>query len=248
GVQAHFYNMQFVSPSIVFLGAFDGVYKSMDAGVNWLKVVNAVDAPPGNFSWRKIFFTDANTGFYASDSGIIRKTSNSGLNWSVAHVRSDLVVRDITFVNSATGFISGEAGILLRTTNTGDTWNEMPLGTNAILYSVKFPNQFIGFIAAEGKVFKTYNSGANWQEVFDQNSDSLIGAYFLNPDIGYVAGKHGKVYKTITGGVIGVNNISGEIPKEFVLSQNSTLKLTYNFQFLNQHLLSWLFMTCWAGK
>jgi len=219
-IHSHFYNMQFVSSSIAFLAAFDGVYRSIDAGASWIKVATAFDSPTGDYSWRKLFFTDANTGFYSSDSGKIRKTTDSGMSWSLSYVRSDLVVRDIYFINPSTGFLTGKAGILLRTTNSGDSWVEVPLGTNAILYSIKFPNQFIGFIAAEGKVFKSYNSGSSWQEVFDQNNDSLLGAYFLNPDIGYIAGKHGKIYKTISGGVIGINNISGEVPKEFTLSQN----------------------------
>jgi photosystem II stability/assembly factor-like uncharacterized protein len=219
-VIGHFYNLQFVNASTAFLGMMDGIYRSTNSGSDWQRLLYTIDIPPGNFSWRKLFFIDENTGFFASDSGIVRKTTNSGLEWTVYYLRNDLVVKDITFNNAFTGFITGEAGILYRTTNCGVSWSELPIGTNSTLYSVKFPNQFIGYIAAEGRIYKTYNSGANWQGVFEQNSDSLIGAYFVNPDVGYVAGKHGKVYKTTSGGVIGIDPISGEIPKEYSLSQN----------------------------
>lgn len=219
-IQAHFYNMHFANPLTGYLSSFNGVYKTTNSGLNW---ENKLFAPIGFYAYpsiRKIHFFDINTGIYLSDSGYIYKTINSGANWVIINVNPDITFRDIGFINTSTGYAIGLNGKVIKTTNQGSNWQEISFGTTSSLYSIKFTNGLIGYLTKDIGVLKTNDGGNSWQEVLQQGNDTLLSVYFLNPEVGYVGGTKGKVFKTTTGGVIGINQISGEVPTEFLLDQN----------------------------
>lgn len=217
---AYFYNMYFANSITGFLASQKGVYKSTNSGTNWEMIFYVSDYYGYNVSYRKLFFFDVNTGIYISDSGKVYKTTDSGLNWSVNYIDTGITYRDISFLDNNTGYAAGLYGKMIKTTNQGESWQKVSTGTNESFYSLKFVNSLTGYLTKDKGVLKTTDGGANWQDVLQLNSDTLFAAYFLNPDLGYVSGTKGRVFKTTTGGVLGINIITGEVPNEYSLSQN----------------------------
>jgi len=212
----HLFNLTFLNNNTGYAAGNFGVLKSTDSGTNWITVLNANGAYP---SWGKIHFVDVNTGFYIHDTGMVFKTTNGGLNWTSSQIALSPNFRDIKFLNNNTGIIVG-TGMIFKTTNQGNTW----LVVNSIVaqdfFSVFFADINTGYITAEHTVLKTTNSGNSWFSVFSEPADTIFSAYFINSETGYVCGDEGRVYKTTSGGVLGINPISNQVPKEFMLYQN----------------------------
>ena len=216
----HFYNIYFANTLTGYLSSYNGIFRTINGGNNWNLLFFVADGPSEYLSYKKIHFFDVNTGIFLSDSGKIYKTSNAGINWQIFYVNSLTTFRDITFINNLTGYAIGLHGKVIRTTDQGTNWQEINFGTGEDLYSIKFTNILTGYLAKDKGVLKSTDGGISWGEVLQQNNDSIYALSFLNNDLGFVTGTKGKVFKTTTGGVIGINQISGEVPTEFLLQQN----------------------------
>ncbi len=216
----HFYNIYFASTLTGYLSSYNGIFKTINGGSNWNLLFFVADGSSEYLSYKKIHFFDVNTGIFLSDSGKIYKTTNAGINWQIFYVNSITTFRDITFINNLTGYAVGLQGKVIKTTDQGTTWQEINFGTVESLYSIKFTNILTGYLTKDKGVLKSTDGGTSWLEVLQQNNDSIYALSFLNNDLGYVTGTKGKVFKTTTGGVIGINQISTEIPSEFNLEQN----------------------------
>lgn len=216
----HFYNIYFANTLTGYLSSYNGIFKTVNGGNNWDLLFYVADGPSDYLSYKKIHFFNINTGILLSDSGKIYKTTNAGINWQVFYLNSHLTFRDITFLNNLTGYAVGFQGRVIKTTDQGSSWQEINIGTVESLYSIKFTNLLTGYLTKDRGVLKSTDSGVSWQEVLQQNNDSIYALCFLNNELGYVTGTKGKVFKTTTGGVIGINQISTEIPGKFNLEQN----------------------------
>ncbi len=217
---SHFYNMYFADTFTGYLSNFNGVYKTINGGTNWERVLNVNENVAEILSFKKLHFFDINTGIFLSDSGKIYKTNDAGNNWQINYVNYLTAFRDIAFIDNATGFAVGLQGKIYKTTNQGNSWQEISLGTSESFYSLSFTNTMTGYLTKDKGVLKTSDGGLSWQSVLQQNNDTLYASSFINSDIGYVSGTKGRIFKTTTGGVLGINIIGGEVPKEFSLNLN----------------------------
>ena len=173
-----------------------------------------------------VIFINAYTGWFAAGDGIshdyIYNTIDGGSNWSIQYTGTGFIdINSITFINQNTGFAVGYGGQVLKTTNSGLNWNSQNSGTNLSLYSVSFVSASSGWACSEGgMVIKTTNGGANWTNQIITNH-SLASIYFVNENTGWVVGGDSTIWKTTNGGTpIGIEPISGAIPKCFSLQQN----------------------------
>lgn len=216
----HFYNIYFGNAFTGYISNYKGVYKTIDGGLTWTHNLAVNDFWQSELSLKRLHFFDVNTGIMLSDSGKIYKTTSAGSNWSISYVNHQTFFRDITFLNNTTGFTVGLEGKMYKTTNQSISWQQIILGTNESFYSIRFPNAVTGYITKDKGVLKTTDGGSVWQEIMQLNTDTLFSSYFINQEVGYVAGSKGRVFKTITGGVLGINQITSEIPSEYNLEQN----------------------------
>ena len=213
----HLYDIVFPNPLTGYLGGFYGVMKTTNGGINWSEVLIF---GPAYTTLGKIDFIDVNTGFFTGDSGKVYKTTNAGTNWQTLRLTQNKILRDVKFVNLNTGFLVGDSGVVFKSTNQGNSWTQINSGTNLNLYSIFFPDINTGYIAGMRYVLKTTNNGVSWFPVFDSLTRNFYSVYFNDVNTGYIAGDSGKVYKTTTGGIIGIKPLSNEVPKEFMLYQN----------------------------
>ncbi len=215
-IQSHLFNIQFTNASTIFAGGTQGAFKTTNSGLNW-EVVLSIE--PNGYSWGKIYFFDANTGIYTGDTGKIHRTTNAGVNWTSTPVNSQRVVRDFAPIDANSCILVGDS-LILRTFDRGASWVNILPPQNRPFYGVQFVNPTTGYMTGLVNVWKSTNSGLIWFPIQTTQFKSFYSTYFLNLNTGYVVGDSGIVYKTTTGGVIGIEPISTEIPKEYLLYQN----------------------------
>ena len=161
----------FIQNRAYTVGLYGKILMSLDKGNNW----NSANILIGN-SWGRrfysIFFTDNNTGFITSDNSIILKTDDSGATWSLQNIfpNDEMPLLCSYFPNKDTGYV---------------------FGYSTAIYPC-------------GKVFRTIDGGSTWTNltpsIYILGYDSLLSAYFINGQKGFVAGKDGSFFKTIDAG------------------------------------------------
>ena len=157
-----------------------------------------------------VYFTDANTGYVAGDSGIILKTSDGGNQWIILNSGATGELRSIYFITPVTGYIAGD-DVILKTEDMGSTWTDIsPPGLVWTgLESVHFPIADTGYVVGRygmygGLFLKTINGGTTWTV---DSTRILESVFFTDASIGYIAENFcgwesciGHIRKTINGG------------------------------------------------
>ena len=81
-----------------------GVFRTTNGGASWQNQLNLGSQNPG-----KIYMFNGNLGFVSETTGqILRRTSNSGVNWTILPTAGAFT--DMYFTNSLTGWKTGVAG------------------------------------------------------------------------------------------------------------------------------------------
>lgn len=139
-----------------------------------------------------------------------QKTNDSGLNWSSFASIITFIPENMILVNDSIGYISGNSyganhGLLYKLTPTAS----IKLFENDTLFfasgNIEFLDANTGFIIMtdsnqHSHLFKTNNSGGNWNHLFSDTNNVLTSISFPDNLIGYMSSTNGKIYKTIDGG------------------------------------------------
>ncbi len=155
-----------------------------------------------NPDYNSIFMVPSSSvGYAVSDyDGVMRKTMDGGLTWSVLSGGTIEGLNDLYFVNQNTGWCVGNLGTIMQTTNGGLNFSSQTSGVTNSLSSVQFIDANTGYIAYTlGKVLKTTNAGVNWS-ILTAAGSSLYASFFLNANVGWVGSFSGAVYWTTNGG------------------------------------------------
>ncbi len=154
-----------------------------------------------------INFINTNTGWVSGTTGIIRKTTNGGLNWVDRTTGTTNTLFGIHFVNEFTGWSAGSEGTILKSTNGGENWVIQASGVTVHLRSVYFVNTNTGWVAGDtGTILKTTNGGNGW---FKQTSGIITkgfsSVFFINSDYGWAVGARDTITRTTNGGLNWIN-------------------------------------------
>jgi photosystem II stability/assembly factor-like uncharacterized protein len=188
-----------------------------DGGYTWTTNSNGFWAEP-----QTLLCLNADTWLVAMGETHISKTTNRGGNWNIINFNSGNYVYSLSFINASTGFALAYNGKVFKSTSAGDNWTQISSLGDSSLYNgcIMFPNSATGYISYSQGIFKSTNGGYNWNTLPFSNTAGLYLVYFLNRDTGFTGGNHGFIYRTTTGGTVGINAISEEIPEKYSLSQN----------------------------
>lgn len=182
-----------------------------------------------------VSFGDANTGCAVGScivGNTLLNTTNGGLDW-VANSYSGL--SSVQLIDEYMGWAVGGdyyGGKIRKTSDGGLNWDsQLSLG-NDYFASVCFLNETVGYASGihidlntYGTVFKTTNGGEDWfRKLSLYGSEILRSVYFVNHDLGWVAGQYGKISKTTDGGSSWEEQISGT---------NNTL---HSIRFIDQNI------------
>lgn len=192
-----------------------GLFKTTDGGNTW----NDISLNLSNGSGGGIWFTSADTGFYAignfSNSSKILKTSNGGISW-------DTVFADTTsywisyfyFADANTGYATGNNGYVYKTTDGGNNWSGISMGGSYWMSGVYFFDSNTGFVSGGGgtasPLWKTTDGGVSWQNLLNLPTPYAISRIdFADTSNGYAikAGNtgNGTLLSTIDGGITWTN-------------------------------------------
>lgn len=219
-------------------GLCGGVFRTTNGGVNWQNQLNLGSQNPS-----KIYMFNGNLGFVSETTGqILRRTSNSGVNWTTLSTGGAFT--DMYFTNSLTGWktgVAGGPGSLRKTTDGGLNWFDqtMPSGGNIVAPLIEKISglnkdtiwgsgaQIFTLAGIRGMINRTTDGGATWlfqvpDSTYNNNKYNHLEFYNNSNGWGYLTVNRG--IHTTTGGdpiwLTPVTQISSEIPKEFKLFSN----------------------------
>lgn len=165
-------------------------------------------------NFRKVATSDSSHFFAIANEGIL--IANWGTTeWTTVTMPTSSHLRDIFFFNNGVGYITADAGLIFKTTDGGVTWTEMITeGTGGgSINNIFFTTETNGFICGFNFFRSTSDGGATWSTitgfVAEHASYQLQEIDFLNPNVGYVCGDIGYIYKTTDGGVNWVKQTTG---------------------------------------
>jgi len=192
----------------------DGIYKSTNAGINWIKI--SPSSQTGTYTGKILVDpSNSNNIFVAGNNGLLKST-NAGVNWlnnQSGNFTSLLINPDTSSILYAS--TGSSTSIIYKSTNSGDNWTVIsvisagrrtqlaisPDNTNYLYASIA------GSSGALLGLYRTTNAGANWTV---QNSstnymssqgwyDNAVTVIPGNPDGVVVGGLD--VYVSTNGGV-----------------------------------------------
>ena len=191
---------------IILLGMVKSIYPQ-----TWVPVNTGTDFPIND-----IYFVDAQTGWFVSHSGLIKKTTDGGQNWISQTSSSQSELKGVKFLDINNGYIVGGAGTVLKTTNSGENWIQLNTGYTGYFYGVDFVSLETGWIVgSDGKIFKTTDGGQTWVNQSPINNETFFAVDFVNENIGNVVGTGGKIYRTNLGGIDWYPQVSGTLVNGF---------------------------------
>ncbi|MBS1516581.1 MAG: T9SS type A sorting domain-containing protein [Bacteroidetes bacterium] len=213
-----------VSGTNIYAGGTGGIFLSVNNGASWTELVNDL---PANFSATALAVSGA--GIFAGEnntgSGIpggIYKSTNGGNNWILAV--NGLINGNVRCLAvSGTTLFAGTAAGVYVSANDGNNWSQANGGLPGLLYVntlyASGSNVFAG-TNPPGQLYMTTDNGANWID----KSQGFTGpqyVYSINVFNGNIfAAKYHSVWKRQYSEIIGIRNISTEIPERYSLDQN----------------------------
>ncbi|HMS34865.1 MAG TPA: YCF48-related protein [Ignavibacteria bacterium] len=88
----------------------------------------------------EIYFTSANKGWMCGSNGLIKVSTNGGINWISQTSNTSETLWALYFINEATGWVTGNNGLIKFTSDSGTNWNSQNSGTFVSLWYPHFIN------------------------------------------------------------------------------------------------------------
>jgi photosystem II stability/assembly factor-like uncharacterized protein len=198
------------------------IMKTMNAGASWHTVTYPYGA---NDKIYGIHFLNKDTGWVVCREGKISKTTDGGDTWTTSIPYSRLTLYGCSSIGKGDSvWAAGSFGSILFSSDGGSNWI-LQYSINDVNYinlSLQMFSDGTGYASGtHGFFIATTNFGNEWKRVNIRNGNGISDMYFLNKNIGWMAGASGFIMKTTTGGSTFVEeNNFAPIPDNITLSQN----------------------------
>ncbi len=191
------------------LGAF---YKSTNGGMNWSQTTFSNGAS-AILIQGSLVFAGGSSGVYVS--------SDNGNSWSQTPLTSSIasLVMD---GNTIYAGAYGSGGGLYKSTNNGVNWSLVGLsGARIEAIAINGNNIFAGKLGSQTGVFMSTNNGVTW---LDKNQGFTVPTgiteLLISGNNIFAGTSYNSIWRRSLSEIIGVQNISSEIPSGFYLYQN----------------------------
>lgn len=205
-----------LSPTTVYAGTGQGMFKSLDAGASWFLSSSNLNTS----STRALVVNPITpaTLYSGGEVGVYRST-NAAMNWQAVNsglgnqTVNALAVDPIT----PSTVYAGTAGGVYRSITSGSSWTAFNSGLgnlSAQALAVSPVNPATIYVGTATGVFKSVNGGTNWSAARAGLTTSNITALAINPlspNILY-AGTTNGVFKTLDAGTNWTRHNSGLLP------------------------------------
>jgi len=202
---ADFNSVWSASTNDAFLGGWDTVYTTHNAGQSW----QGAYTQTVNYAIHDLQFISSDHGFAFMTWAQMGKTNDGGNNWSLAP-GAGFTAWDFFgghMLDQNTGYAVGDNQLLCKTTDGGNNfqvyeWNGYLDFTGIRIQGVfATSDQNAVAVADSGVIFRTIDGGNYWsRSSIAGPEDHLMDIYFVNANTGYVVGYNGKVFKSTNGG------------------------------------------------
>jgi photosystem II stability/assembly factor-like uncharacterized protein len=146
-----------------------------------------------------IDYGSSSTGYAVGDSGLIIKTTNTGVNWSALTSGTTQNLNAVAFPGTNNGYAVGNAGTALKTT-TGTSWTPQTTGTTQNLNGAYFTGTSAGYAVGNAGTILISN-GSTWTAATSSGTtNALNGVYSTSGSTGYAVGNSGTIVKTTNNG------------------------------------------------
>ncbi len=200
------------SLQIIFAGiSLFGVYFSTNNGTNWTQTAL------NNQTVRSLAISGNNIFAGTYGNGIYRSTNN-GQSWTQTALNNQIVY---SLATSGNNIFAGtqDSGVYLST-NNGQTWTQTALNNQWVWTLAISENKIFAGTNYNG-VYLSTNNGQTWlQKNQGWLSPPSVRALLIKNEYIF-AGLHGvSVWRRLLAEIIGIKNISTEVPSDFALEQN----------------------------
>ncbi|HRE42059.1 MAG TPA: YCF48-related protein [Ignavibacteria bacterium] len=169
-------------------------------------------------------------GIIAGTDGKVWRSTNGGSSWTPRNTNRYDYMNDVVFLNDDEAMICGNNGTILRSTNWGGTWSvNLQFLTIEHLRSIDmFSDGFntkVTICGDHGKIMTSNDNGFTFIDQLNGEGRHMYGVSLLSITDGITVGEigsatSGAMYVTSANGIVGISNISSEIPGSFTLEQN----------------------------
>ncbi len=145
-----------------------------------------------------VYMTDANKGYFISDS-CINKTSNGGQAFNNVGTGAN-TPSDFSWGDADTAYFANGDNIIY-TYDGGSSWSKFQHGQGGLATDVHaFSGSHFIFVTTDGTLLETTDGGANYSSPSSGVSSSLNSLHFVSNSIGFACGDDGVIIKTTDGG------------------------------------------------
>jgi hypothetical protein len=113
---------------------------------------------------------------------------------------------------------------ILRTNDAGQTWEDLGQiydDRHIFALDIEFVDALTGWVITSGGiVWKTVDGGLTWEQQTINSQIALATVDFVTPQIGFLADYAGNIYRTVTGGTVGVKERNPPSPRRYALFSN----------------------------
>ncbi len=170
----------------IFVGTENGMFKSVDNGVNWTTVF------PDTTYFMSISIKSDGTIFASANEDGVFRSSDNGASWT--SVNNGFInnegIRPIIFDSNGYIYAGSDSGSVYHSTNNGDTWvsvsNGLPNEEIHALTTNPEGHLFAGTISDvsstsfTGGVYRSIDGGVNWMSVNTGLTGSGVTALIIN--------------------------------------------------------------------
>jgi photosystem II stability/assembly factor-like uncharacterized protein len=169
------------------------VLQTLDGGETWTRA----SVPSNKMELYHVDFVNDENGWIVGDGGLIIRTQDGGLTWSVQNSGTKVSLFNVDFRDKSDGIIVGSEGTILRTENGGQTWEKITTVATKSLLRVNFNDDKRGWVVGiGGMILRTDDKGKTWVKQNTQFTDSLYGLY-TDKRGGWAVGKKGVILKYV---------------------------------------------------
>lgn len=196
-------HIDFVSPTIGFMGSNGATVRTTDAGASWqlrsgfpscpvMYGMDFRDAQVGLCGGDRVSTTDGGPGIF--------KTTDAGVTWVRKFSQS---ANDVLWLNDSTAIAIVGVSIY-RSTNSGDTWSPISSQISTGFDEMTLlPNGTIVGVSLAGDAWRSTDGGVNWTRTLE-GTGALPASWnvaFFDNEIGMIVGQGGYMFKTTDGGL-----------------------------------------------